>query len=339
MEISSNPISGMSSNLVKSQPTRYYYGLFLKHLSQFLDATGQKIPSTVVEIGPGAALSAGLCALLTGARDYYAFDLLKHSDVPTNVAALMELASMFKARAPVTNATGFPNYEILLNENKFPERFFSDELLGTTLTSERIEEISRAIRGEPSSVVVEYIAPWEDSAIYRKISGKADFIFSHSTMEHVEDIERAYRIMGEVCSVGGGMSHQIDFRSHGYSRPWNAYRTYDEKKWAKVTGGSAYSINREPPSRHIELIEASGFRIVRLMPRGAPNNIRREALAPRFRGLSEGDLSCDGLFVQAVRTARAPGDDSGARGDWRRALTGLLRRPQRIWRRRRTSAT
>ena len=331
MEIYNNPVSGTGSNLVQSQPTKYFYSLWIKHVSQFLDATGLKNPSTVVEIGPGAALSAGLCALLTGARKYYAFDLLKHSDTQTNLAALAEIVAMLRARTPASNATGFPNYEHVLDEHKFPARFFTEKLLAAALTDERVEEIARAVRGDLSSLTVEYVAPWEDPAVYRKLRGEVDFIFSHSTMEHVEDIERAYAIMGEVCAVDGGMSHQIDFRSHGYSRPWNAYRTFDKKKWGKVTGGSAYSINREPPSRHVDLIEANGFRIVRLIPRGAPNCIAREALAPRFRELPNRDLCCDGLFVQALRNASAIRTESHARSKaWWRRLSDLLRFPHKL---------
>jgi hypothetical protein len=301
MEIYKNPVSGTDSNLVQSQPSYYFYGLWTKHIAQYLDATGSKMPSTVVEIGPGASLGAGICALLTGAKRYFALDLIPHTTLDENLKTLDELVKIFRDREGVRNARGFPNYQHTLNSNFFAARYFSEKILTVTLTDERVEAIRQAILGKPSSISIQLVAPWESEAAYRILKGKADFIFSHSVMEHVSDIVGAYRIMGELCSIGAGMSHQIDFRSHGFTRPWNAYRQLNEDEWEKICVGKSYTINREPPSCHLGNIRANGFEIVRLISNSADNKITRDKLAPRFANLSNGDLSCASLFVQAIK--------------------------------------
>lgn len=120
-------------------------------------------------------------------------------------------------------------------------------------------------------------------------------------MEHIADIDRAHKIMASICKPGGGMSHQIDFRSHGLSRPWNGYRTMSDEEWSNVCEGKPYTINREPPSRHIELIKKNGFQIVRLLHRGMVNSINRNELTLKFRNLPDSDLVCGGIFIQAIK--------------------------------------
>lgn len=266
-----------------------------------MDATGAKIPSTIVEIGPGASLGAGICALLTGAKRYFALDLVQHTTIDENLATFDELVRILHEREGVRNARGFPNYQHTLNSNHFAERFFTDKILSITLDPQRVDAIRRAISGESSSVSIKFLSPWENEDAYGALKNKVDFVFSHSVMEHVSNIERAYKIMGEICRPGAGMSHQIDFRSHGFSRPWNAYRQIDDQTWAQLCDGKKYTINREPPSRHLHLIRENGFEVVRLIPNSASNRIPKELLASRFAQLSNADLSCAGLFVQAIK--------------------------------------
>jgi SAM-dependent methyltransferase len=303
MTLKDNPISGVSSNLVSANPPHYYYGLWTKHITQYLDAAGGTMPQTVVEIGPGASLGAGLSALLTGARRYFAFDLIKHTNIAENQQVLDVLSESLRAGTGVRNAKGFPNYSHLLNEDQFAERFFTPDLLQHSLAPDSVDSISRALHGERSDHTLTYVAPWEDANVYRRLCGEIDFVFSHSVMEHVDDIDRAYRIMGELCRPGGGISHQIDFRSHGLIKPWDAYRTVEDSAWSEICEGNPYTINREPLSRHLAQIEKNGFRIIRLVPRGTARCLPREKLLPKFRDLSDTDRVCDGVMVQAVRMA------------------------------------
>lgn len=296
-----NPISGTQSNLVQTKDPSYYYGVWIKHISQFLNATDHRAPKVVAEIGPGAALGAGISAILMGSNEYYAFDLLKHTDAKENIRIMHELATMIKAKIPPKNIAGFPNYQHVLDKNGFPSRFFTDAKIEELVNDDRLSNIARALKGESSPLKIEYISPWEKTESYEHLLGKVDFIFSHSVMEHVQDIERAYGIMRKICTNTGGISHQIDFKSHGFTKPWNGYRTIDDIAWNKLTDGHPYSINREPPSKHIELINNCGFKILQLIPRGDQNTIDNSALIPRFQTLSKGDLSCSGLFVQAIK--------------------------------------
>jgi SAM-dependent methyltransferase len=50
-----------------------------------------------------------------------------------------------------------------------------------------------------------------------KIKGKGyyDIIFSNSVMEHVQDVDKAFKAMDHLLKKGGLMVHSIDFKDHG----------------------------------------------------------------------------------------------------------------------------
>lgn len=305
-----NPISGVGSNLVKEHPIGTYYGLWMKHFS-LANSYGRTVrPETVVEIGPGAMLTVGICALLTGARRYFAFDLVRHANTEANLEALDRLVKMYKGRAAVKNARGgFPDYGAFLDEKDFPSAAAPDDLLERTLAPDRLDAIRRAIitgaSDDEHDIVVRYVVPWEDEAIIAEFEEQVDFLISHSTMEHVEDVRGAYQKFGRIMRSGGVMSHQIDFRSHGYSKLWNGYRAYSEEEWAMRTANEPYAINREPASAHVTHILEQGFDIFTLMSRDQGDPVGTGA-APRFSNLSPYDRSCSGLLVQAMKHHATP---------------------------------
>src|SRR5260370_9951425 len=49
----------------------YSYDVWMKHLWHLSKNGLQKVPETVVELGPGQSLAVGLAALLSGANAYY----------------------------------------------------------------------------------------------------------------------------------------------------------------------------------------------------------------------------------------------------------------------------
>ena len=69
-----------------------------------------------------------------------------------------------------------------------------------------------------------------------------------------------------------------------------------------MRGKRAYFLNREPCSRHLELISELGFSVVGEHRIINQTGIQRQALAERFRHLSDQDLETSGLFVQALKS-------------------------------------
>src|SRR5262249_16619127 len=97
------------------------------------------------------------------------------------------------------------------------------------------------------------------------------------------------------------MSHQIDFKCHGTSDEWNGHWCYSDLTWKIIKGKRRYLLNREPHSTHIALLKKENFTIVCDRTVRSKSNMTRSALAPRFRSMSEDDLTTSGSFIQAVK--------------------------------------
>ena len=128
-----------------------------------------------------------------------------------------------------------------------------------------------------------------------------DMIYSQAVLEHVDDLTGAYRAMRRWLKPAGYMSHQIDFKSHGTADEWNGHWAYSDLMWAVIRGRRPYLLNREPHSSHIAILEREGFTIRCDKTVKTCSNLARDALAQRFRSISDDDLTTSGAFIQAVR--------------------------------------
>jgi len=117
-----------------------------------------------------------------------------------------------------------------------------------------------------------------------------DLIYSQAVMEHVLEIESAYREMYRWLKPGGVISHQIDFKAHEMSKIWNGHWFIGDLTWKVLAHGRKYPINRLPLSAHIDAMEKVGFEIKFLLPVEQPNSFgRRRPKVPKII-FSERDL-------------------------------------------------
>lgn len=127
-------------------------------------------------------------------------------------------------------------------------------------------------------------------------------VLSQTVMEYPLDLHAAYGTLHRWLKPGGVMSHQIDFRCLGTARKWNGHWACSELTWALVTGKRRYPVgNREPHSTHVRLMEEQGFRVVGDVPIREAGGLPREALAQRFRNLTDDDLTTSIALIQAVK--------------------------------------
>ncbi|MCK4235928.1 MAG: methyltransferase domain-containing protein, partial [Candidatus Krumholzibacteria bacterium] len=240
----------------------YCYEVWMKHLT-FLGQSGMnEIPRTVAELGPGDSLGVGLAALLSGVERYYALDVVEYSNIDLNISIFDELVGLFRRRAS-RPSEGWPDYGIYLDSNLFPSHILTEELLDTTLTESRVESIRKAILGMGSGTgdsIISYIVPWNESHIIDKES--VDLIYSHAVLEHITDLADTYEKMWLLLRPGGFLSHQIGLTSHGLTKEWNGYWATPELLWKLAFGRRPYLINRQPCSKHLELLESNGFEII-----------------------------------------------------------------------------
>ena len=278
----------------------YCYEVWLKHLTMASAHGLEKIPGTVAELGPGDSLGIGLAAVLSGANRYYALDVVEYSSVESNLRIFDELVDMFKRRAP-RPPTGWPDYDEYLDEGLFPSHILTSDILRVSLSTERLEEI-RSVLADPGyhsdSISIRYSAPWSNDDIID--DGSVDLIFSQSVIEHIDDLDTAYKALYKWLCPGGMMSHQIDLGAHRLSGRWNGYRAYSEGIWKIIVGTRPYLINRQPRSTHVRLIKEVGLDLVCDLKRATPEKgIERSRLSSRWKDISDDDLTCSDIFVQA----------------------------------------
>lgn len=278
----------------------YCYGVWMKHLALLHRNGMDAVPDTVAELGPGDSLGIGLAAMLSGANHYYALDVVEHADREHNLAIFDQLLQMFQQRAP-RPTKGWPDFDDALDDQLFPSQVLTPQRLEQALAPQRTSSIRSALAGETPvrrDISIRYMVPWFDERVMERDS--AGLIVSHSVLEHVVDLEGTYRAMHAWLRPGAWMSHQIDFKCHGLSREWNGYRQYPEALWKLVVGKRPYLLNRQPRSVHEQLWRRNGFELVaELRQTIRDRGLSRAQLSSRWRDISDEDLACSGVFVQA----------------------------------------
>ena len=97
------------------------------------------------------------------------------------------------------------------------------------------------------------------------------------------------------------MSHQVDFGCHETAGFWNGHWAYTDFLWKLIRGNRPYFLNREPHSTHIRFLKDSGFDVVLDVKGTNTSGIQREQLAPKFRNMSDDDLTTSDTFLQVFR--------------------------------------
>lgn len=282
---------------------RYCYSVWLRHLVLANGATPSLgVPRTVAELGPGDSLGIGIAALLSGAERYFAFDVVAYQDLTRNLAVFDQLVQMFTRRDPIPNDDSFANMQPRIAQAEFPSTLLGEDRLRAALDPSRLRALRESLEkpGAADSPIV-YRAPWTGDASIN--AGTVDFIFSQAVLEHVVDLDSVYAAMRRWIAPGGVISHQIDYRCHGKAERWNGHWGYGDLTWRTIVGRRPYLLNRQPHSVQMRHLRAAGFEVLSERVETNPNGIPRRELAPRFRDISDADLTTAGAYVVAVPRA------------------------------------
>ncbi|MEA2827811.1 MAG: hypothetical protein QOG43_2250 [Actinomycetota bacterium] len=300
---------------------RYCYSVWLRHLAT-LGAHG--LPTsfgTVGELGPGNSLGVGLAALLSGADRYVALDVAPFADTDRNGEVLDELIGLFRDRAPIPDEAEFPLVRPLLPSYAFPDHILTLSRMQAALAPDRLATIRQAVLAPstpapstPSTSsgpsMITYLTRWEDEGVIA--AGTADLVLSQAVLEYPDDLEATYAAIHRWLVPGGVTSHVVDFKAHGITREWNGHWACPDALWWLSQGRRRAALNRAPHSTHVELSRRFGFRLVTDDRTTRPSAIGRADLAPRFRHLTDEDLTTSLATMQAVKgpPPTAAGGDS-----------------------------
>ena len=120
---------------------RYCYSVWLRHLVIAHMNGLPTAPTNVAELGPGDSLGIGLAALLSGANNYYALDIVKFANIGRNLEVFDELVELFNKRERIPDSTEFPEAYPRLESYEFPAYILTDARLRDTLDQRRVESI------------------------------------------------------------------------------------------------------------------------------------------------------------------------------------------------------
>ena len=277
------------------QSARYSYTVWMRHLVNAA-RFGLGAPRVVAELGPGGSLGVGLCALLSGAEQYCALDLVRHTETDSNVDVVQELVDLLRQRAPIPSE--FPGVRPLLDDYSFPSHILNDERLAASLKPERVDAIRNSL--VTGGGVVRFFAPW--NRIEAPEKGTVDLVVSQAVLEHVDDLVGVYAAVWEWLAPDGGMSNQIDFSSHDMTRAWNGHWAYGDPIWSLIRGRLPYLLNRKPYGYHLEQMSNAGFRVLCDERQKKAGGIDRRRLASQFRAITDADLCTCGAYVLAIKS-------------------------------------
>ena len=269
-----------------SDNAEFCYSVFLRHYSYAAPYFGNPIPEIVAELGPGSSLGVGLCALICGAKIYYALDVVDHTDPALNLRMFDDLVNLFRDRRPAPfGETIFPEPAAL----EFPANLVMSS--GDRLAAIRDDLVNR--RNEFIRVTV----PWTDVQIPGKTVG---WLWSHSVMEHVDDIERAWNCCATWLANDGVMTHNIDYQCHDLTKHWDGHRSINDLCWKILRGRRPYLINRMPHSAQMALAKGNGFAVVSELIHALDPDIPAGKLARCFASTTPSDRETAMAFVTLV---------------------------------------
>ncbi|WP_407146216.1 methyltransferase domain-containing protein [Bradyrhizobium sp. ORS 86] len=264
------------------------YAIFMRYLLALSRAGTSFADKTVVEFGPGSSFGVGIAALLAGARRYYAFDLIDHTDDERNLVIFDVILRMFQTRAPVPIGGWCARIFPLIDDPAFPADLLPDALLAKTLDPDRVSLIRRDLASKGGL----YIRPRSSANIASaKLDEPADVIISESVLEHVDDLKPTYETFARWLTPDGVMAHLIDYGSHNLSDDWNGHWTCSPKTWSLVRGKRAYLINRVPHHGHLKLLADTGMEVVHSQLLRRVDGALIEEFSPEFRSMDPRDAT------------------------------------------------
>lgn len=250
------------------------YCVWMLHMSKL-----KRIPERVLEIGPGGTLGLGIMFLLAGSRKYIALDYKKYAN--EDIGEVVDgLVALIKAGA------------------FFADDFRLDPFLDSRydiclLNPVHIDKRATAIkRGDG----IDYIAPYHDESVQR---GSVDLIISQVVMEHLHDLNHAYKMQSLWLKPGGDISHFIGFQSHATANEWDGHWGYCRAVWNCIKEGKEFLINREPLSVHRKIIKRCGFEITYDEGRSKEPTLYREEICDQYRFMNNEDRSTESVLIQA----------------------------------------
>lgn len=234
-----------------SYNSKFCYSFWLQLFVALRKEEYTKKLEKVGEIGNGGSLGMGICALLTGSKEYYSFEINKSFDKKKNLKLLDELAELFEEKSKIPSE--FEKLNIHSDTYDFPKDLIKNDNFNQNI----IEEIRSEINSDfINSKRIKIIQDWESHA-----SLNLDLVFSRAVLEHVNAPIRVYHAVYSHLNNNAIMAHDIELHSHGITQKLDGHYRIPNYLWKIIFGNRSYFLNRWNCKHHIACIEKTGFEI------------------------------------------------------------------------------
>lgn len=230
----------------------FCYSYWLGLLQLFDDVGINADTSRVCEVGAGGSIGVGICALLTGSKEYYALEIENLYNVKTNLRLFDEIVELLLAETPLSTDFGQINFPI--RSSNFPYSLIKPAYLDTYYVQYLRQCVAKA--SFQTGEIVHLIHDWENSQI-----NNIGFFFSRAVMEHVNKPESVYKSIARFLTFDGIMLHDIELHSHGITNDRFGHMKLEGHIWKLIRGRRKYLLNKYSYARHLTCIE-NGFTIL-----------------------------------------------------------------------------
>lgn len=230
----------------------FCYTLWLSLLSYLYGNGVNKSFENVGEIGCGGSVGVGICALLSGAKNYYCLEIEDHFDKENNLKLLDEIVVLFRSNSPIFNR--FKQLNIPIKDFSFPSHLIIPRYFDDSFISELRDDIKNSCINTKH---IKIIYSWQKSSgLY------LDFIFSRAVMEHVNDPLSVYSEISRFVKNGAYSLHDIEFHSHGITLNPTEHYKINDFLWYIISGKRQYFLNRKSLMEHVNYLELNHFRTI-----------------------------------------------------------------------------
>ena len=258
----------------------YAVTVFLHHARQ-LAAAGFGGGQAVFEVGPGRNLGSALLWWCRGVAEGRANSSVLLWDVHANAdtAATGYWQALAQALLPIATTAAAAHTEI---------------------SAPQLTVLQQVADGASKPAIRYLVCPLETLQVTLG-ARKFDLILSHAALEHVRMIENFWQVTAGLTAENGWHSHRIDLADHG-RRETNYIEMLEWSDWAwwatmRFIPGA---INRWRASEYLAAMQNHGLAIKRAQPElRVALPVPRDALAARYRSLSEDDLRTTAIDIVA----------------------------------------
>lgn len=239
-------------SLHSGSQARFCYSFWLRHYVYISQYTNPFSLKYIGELGSGGSLGIGICALLTGAKQYTALEIENNFNLKLNLNLLDEIYDLFIAKTSIPDHDEFPQINLILNDYSYPKNLLVNTNFNRNFYHKIRDDLCLYQYEDRDESYIRYIYDWESKT--KNFKNYFDYIFSRAVMEHVEGIEFIYNQLSSFLKLNGFMFHDIEFHSHGLTYHWNDYYKISQTLWKLIHGNRKYFINRFKPSFHYKCL-------------------------------------------------------------------------------------